>query len=86
MEIIQKPEGFSEQKLYMMPEYRLKELGEFELTRDLYMSDIGIFPHAQFHYRERPDGCNTHIFIYCTEGEGWIELLNQNQIHFHCIS
>jgi homogentisate 1,2-dioxygenase len=27
------------------------------LEESLYVTDIGFFPRAQFHYRERPDGC-----------------------------
>lgn len=77
MEILQKPEGFKEQKLYIIPEYRLKDLASSELTKCLYVSDIGIFPQAKYHYRERLDGCDAHIFIYCTDGEGWIELQGQ---------
>lgn len=70
---IQKPDGFASQKLFVQPEYMLKELGESELTRSLFISDIGSFPHAQFHFRERKEGCPAHIFIYCAQGSGWVE-------------
>lgn len=74
MEDVRKPEGFKEEKLFVLPEYWLSELSHYELTQNLYVSDIGFFPHAEYHYRERPDGCDSHIFIYCSDGEGWIEL------------
>ncbi|NOV02788.1 helix-turn-helix domain-containing protein [Paenibacillus sp. LMG 31457] len=54
-----------------------EELSRSELTRDLFVSDIGFFPHARHHYRERPEGSNSHIFIFCSDGEGWIELDQQ---------
>ncbi|OPA73956.1 AraC family transcriptional regulator [Paenibacillus selenitireducens] len=73
MEPIQKQEGFVKEKLFILPEYMSDELQQGELTRSLYISDIGYFPHAQYHYRERPEGCDSHIVICCAEGEGWIE-------------
>lgn len=68
------PEGFASQKLFVLPEYIQKELAASELTKDLFVSDIGFFPQARHHFRERKDGCDSHIVIYCTEGEGFIEL------------
>ncbi|MCL6605705.1 MAG: helix-turn-helix domain-containing protein [Paenibacillus sp.] len=78
MDVIRKPEGFEEEKLFILPDYMQTELSRSELTRDLFVSDIGFFPHALHHYRERPEGSSSHIFIFCSEGEGWIETdLNQ---------
>lgn len=77
MDITRKPEGFEEEKLFILPDYMQTELSRSELTRDLFVSDIGFFPHAHHHYRERPEGSNSHIFIFCSEGEGWIELGQQ---------
>lgn len=71
---IRKPEGFVEEKLYVLPEYWMKELEQEELTSSLFITDIGYFPNAQYHFRERPDGSPSHIFIFCEAGEGWIEL------------
>lgn len=73
MEMTRKREGFEAEKLFILPEYMQKELSRSELTRDLFVSDIGFFPHAQYHYRERSEGSSSHIFIFCSEGEGWIE-------------
>jgi AraC-like DNA-binding protein len=68
-----KPEGFEEEKLFVLPPPLSSELARHPLTRDLYVSDIGYFPRARHHYRERKEGCESHIFIYCSDGEGWIE-------------
>ncbi|MFD0670741.1 helix-turn-helix domain-containing protein [Cohnella sp. GCM10027633] len=73
MASIQKREGFHEEKLFVLPDYLAAELMTFELTRSLYVSDIGYFPRALYHYRERPEGCDAHIFIYCADGQGWVE-------------
>ncbi|RXZ82192.1 AraC family transcriptional regulator [Paenibacillaceae bacterium] len=69
-----KPDGFPEEKLFVLPAYRVEELASHHLTQGMFVTDIGYFPHARFHYRERPQGCPAHIVIYCVAGEGWIEL------------
>ncbi|WP_276357229.1 AraC family transcriptional regulator [Cohnella caldifontis] len=73
MESIRKPEGFDAQRLFIQPDYMQNELMSNELTRGFHVSDIGFFPRARYHYREREEGCDSHIFIYCAEGEGWLE-------------
>lgn len=73
MDDVLKPEGFEEQKLFVLPPPMVTELSRYPLTRGLFVSDIGYFPRARHHYRERSNGCESHIFIYCGEGEGWIE-------------
>lgn len=68
-----KPDGFNAQKLFVQPEFIMSELHRNPLTNAFYVSDIGYFPQAQFHYRERPAGCDAHILMYCVEGKGWVE-------------
>ncbi|MDU4694348.1 MAG: AraC family transcriptional regulator [Paenibacillus sp.] len=70
---IRKSDGFEAQKLFVQPDYILKELSQSALTRPLFVSDIGFFPQARHHFRERPEGADADIFIYCVEGEGWVE-------------
>lgn len=70
---VRKKEGFDRERLFVLPEPLQAELSEFELTRDLFVSDIGCFPRARHHYRERPEGSAASIFIFCAEGEGWLE-------------
>lgn len=77
---IRKPEGFIEEKLYVLPEYWMKELEQEELTASLFITDIGYFPNAQYHYRERGEGSASHIFIFCEAGEGWVELNHGEQM------
>jgi len=74
MEELLKPDGFESELLVVLPEYMQKELAETELTRQLFVSDIGYFPRARYHYRERSEGCDAHIVLLCAEGEGEIVL------------
>lgn len=80
MDTLKKMDGFHQQKLFVMPDYMFRDMAQSQLTQEFFVSDIGVFPHAKYHYRERPEGCDAHIMIYCTEGEGWIELGNQPRI------
>lgn len=52
----------------------MKEYAQHPLIRPLHITDIGYFPHALHHYRERPAGSEAYIVIYCIEGEGWYRL------------
>jgi AraC-like DNA-binding protein/quercetin dioxygenase-like cupin family protein len=74
MDEIRKAEGFEAEKLLVLPNDVTDELARAELTRHLHITDIGLFPRARYHYRERPEGTNTHIFIFCADGEGWVTL------------
>ncbi|UMY55503.1 MULTISPECIES: AraC family transcriptional regulator [Paenibacillus] len=67
-----KADGFEGEKLYVVPPYMLDKLNMNPLTKNLYITDIGCFSHARHHFRERMHGCDSHIFIYCTSGKGWI--------------
>lgn len=42
------------------------------MTRGLYVTHIGYYPHAQFHCRKRLNGANEHILILCSSGKGWV--------------
>ncbi|WP_230875587.1 AraC family transcriptional regulator [Paenibacillus campinasensis] len=52
----------------------MNEAASHPLVRPLYVTDIGYFPHALHHYRERPEGPKAFLVIYCIEGEGWYQL------------
>ncbi|MFX3633842.1 MAG: helix-turn-helix domain-containing protein [Candidatus Pristimantibacillus sp.] len=80
MASLKKKEGFQAEKLFVLPDYVLKEIAEHALIRSLYISDIGYFPHAKDHYRERSEGCDSNIFIYCANGQGWIELDGERKV------
>ncbi|MGW9572304.1 AraC family transcriptional regulator, partial [Paenibacillus terrae] len=67
-----KADGFEGEKLYVLPPYMLNKLQSNPLTRNLYITDIGCFSHARHHFRERTHGCDSHIFIYCARGKGWV--------------
>jgi AraC-like DNA-binding protein len=66
-------EGFIGQKLLIFPKITLLTLQTNRLTSPFYITDIGHYPNASHHLRERKKGSKQYIFIYCTSGEGWLE-------------
>jgi AraC-like DNA-binding protein len=68
-----KRDGFNNQLAIVLPQNIHAELKENPLTKLLFITDVGYYPAARYHYRERPEGCDQNIFIFCTEGKGWIE-------------
>jgi Transcriptional regulator containing an amidase domain and an AraC-type DNA-binding HTH domain len=79
MDTIRKDEGFSGQKINVLPRNFLQEVTEHPLIAPLFLTDIGYFPDAQFHYFERVNGCGQHIMIYCVNGKGWFKIEGNNQ-------
>jgi len=66
-------EGFKGEKAIVTP-YVIREYQESNnITRPLYLTHIGYYPKAKYHFRERDYGANENILIYCEEGKGWIE-------------
>ena len=43
------------------------------MTKALFVTDIGYYPDARYHYRQRQEGSVQNILIYCINGKGWIE-------------
>ena len=75
--VIKKKEGFRGQKAIVIPrQILLNGCEKNEIIRSLYVTDIGYYPKAAFHYRERIQGAGQHILIYCHEGKGNVKIRN----------
>jgi AraC family transcriptional regulator of arabinose operon len=73
--LLRKREGFEGQRLIVIPKKIVSEfLVKDPVTRQVYITDIGYYPKAMFHYAERLHGISQNIIIYCIEGYGWIEI------------
>ncbi len=71
---MKKEEGFPGQISYVIPDRILSLVRENPLISDLYITDIGYYPQARHHFRERPTGSPQFILIYCVEGKGEIRV------------
>ncbi|HTE29843.1 MAG TPA: AraC family transcriptional regulator [Chryseolinea sp.] len=70
-----KKEGFEGQRAIIIPRKILKERCQgHPLINSLFITDIGFYPKARGHFRERPHGCDQHILIYVASGCGHAEI------------
>lgn len=70
-------DGFEGEKYIAIPESAWKSaIKDNPVMNQLYVTYIGYFPKAAYHYRERPKGCADNILIYCTRGKGWFIINN----------
>lgn len=75
---MKKEDGFPGQISFVLPGKILSLIRENPMISDLYLTDIGYYPNARNHFRERPSGCEQSILIYCVEGKGKIRLNHMN--------
>lgn len=72
---LRKRDGFDGQRLIVIPKKIVSDfLVKDPITRQIFITDMGYYPKALFHYAQRSHGINQHIIIYCTEGYGWIDI------------
>lgn len=67
-------EGFIGQKMHVLSPHEISNLQANILAQNLYLTAIGLYPKALAHERFRPKGSEEFILLYCTEGEGYINL------------
>ena len=60
--------------MYVVPRPVLAEASRYPLVRPLYPTDIGWFPRARYHYRERPRGAPEDHLMMCIDGTGVVEI------------
>lgn len=65
------------EKLIVLPPNYINGVKAHPLISPLYITDIGMFPNARYHYWERSSGCARHILILCTGGEGWVDIYGE---------
>lgn len=70
--MLKKAEGFEGQVNIVIPRDMIIASNQNPLINSLYITDIGYYPCARFHHRERPEGIDQHILIYAIEGKGII--------------
>lgn len=74
-DIVRKKEGFQGQKAIVIPRKILsQQCSNNPVISGLYITDIGYYPKAKFHYRERQHGAEQNILIHCIEGRGEVSI------------
>ncbi len=70
--MVQIKDGFVGSRMKVMSDDIKNLMASDPMTSVLHVTDIGFFPHAKCHYRNRDDGAPQFILIYCVDGSGWI--------------
>lgn len=65
-------------RMYVIPQELLLEVQNHPLAHSLYFTDIGCFEGTADHYRERHEGSDQVILIYCYQGTGYC-ILNRKK-------
>lgn len=74
MDIIKKKDGFRNERHIIFPSNINDFIKESPLVDHTYILEIGYYPNAKYHYRERINGVDEFVLIYCLEGQGTIEI------------
>src|SRR6185312_6590808 len=75
---VRKSEGFNGQRSIVLPLKVTRGFRKSSLISQAFITDIGFYPKAKFHYYERKAGSSTHILIYCVDGKGWLNTGGKN--------
>ena len=73
----EKGDGFPGQRIVVLPRTVVAGARNHPVLRNLLPTDAGYFPAADGHLRERVEGVDQAIFMYCTHGAGWCEMNGQ---------
>ena len=60
--------GFKDEVMIFIPQKLIVH------NQDLFITELGYFPNAQFHFRLRKGGCQQYILIKCLKGIGYIQI------------
>lgn len=73
-------DGFNGERALVLPSFIVQEMEKDPLSSTLHITDIGYYPKADSHFRERKDPIPQYVFIYCIEGAGWFRI-NDEEYH-----
>ena len=82
--MIRQKDGFEGERAIVIPMYSVQEMEVHPLASVLHITDIGYYPRALHHYRERNEPISQYVFIYCVSGAGWYRVGNVTyEVHEH---
>jgi AraC family transcriptional regulator, arabinose operon regulatory protein len=70
-----KKDRFFGDRSFVLSKRQMAMVQNNPLVSDLYITDMGFYPHANNHYRKRIKGTAEFILIYCIDGEGFIKTM-----------
>lgn len=73
-------EGFLGQLMLVLSPIKRKQATVHSFSKLLYPTAIGYYPLASYHERERPEGTEDYILLYCVDGQGFVEENGEQQL------
>lgn len=64
-------DGFKGARAFVLPRHSVEFMESNPISKGLHITDIGYYPSALHHYRERMVPINQYVLIYCVKGAGW---------------
>ncbi|MEZ0607769.1 AraC family transcriptional regulator [Fibrella sp. WM1] len=71
---LRKSRGFAGERIIEIPNQTIDKCLGLPLINSLFITRMGFYPKALHHYYQRPAGISQVILLYCTDGQGWIQL------------
>ena len=62
--------GFTGERICIIPTSMHAQAQKDPFLANLHLTDVGFYPHAMHHFRERTDPIDQYILIYCVDGSG----------------
>lgn len=67
-------DGFKGEQSIVLPQAIVRMMENDPIASSLFITDIGYYPHAEFHFRSRSNPIPEYVLIYCADGKGWYEV------------
>ncbi|KRL98258.1 AraC family transcriptional regulator [Levilactobacillus hammesii] len=71
---VRRLQDFDNEYLFVLPKDVLQDYIFSPIIANLYVTDLGFFPNAQYHYVNREQGSAGWIIIFCTGGAGTVKV------------
>lgn len=72
--MVKQRDGFKGERSVVLPPMVIEMAEHDELASSLFVTDIGYYPNAINHYRERKKAIDQYVLIYCVDGNGWYKV------------
>jgi AraC-like DNA-binding protein len=77
-DVLKIKEGFTGQRMIILPPNIRKLISLNPLLNRFYLTSMGYYPYAVYHDRERKNGSQEYILLYCIKGAGSILINGEN--------
>lgn len=68
---MKRKDGFKGERSIVLPQAVIRLIEDDPVASSIFITDIGYYPNARYHYRKREPPIREYVFIYCVDGKGW---------------